>query len=123
MRHLIAPFARLAVVVALIFVMAGSGLGHRFAAPETDEALLAYVQAGGALDDLCGEGGLASHMGGQSCDACRLVDGAMVPPAEFVFAASIGQFIPSTELSATQVLACGAVDPSRPARAPPTFVI
>jgi hypothetical protein len=123
MRHLFAPFARLAVVIALTFAMAGSGLAHRFSAPEADEGLLAYVQAGGALADLCGEGGLASHLGGQSCDACRLVDCAMVPPAGLVFATSIGQFVLSANVPAAQVQASVVIDPSRPVRAPPAFLI
>ncbi|WP_227270201.1 hypothetical protein [Roseobacter weihaiensis] len=72
------PVLKLFTVLALVFAMSGVGFAHRTAVQELDPALQAYVQAGGALSDLCGD--LADGGTGPGiCEACLLVSSAMLP--------------------------------------------
>lgn len=81
---------KLFVVFAFAVAMAAVGFGHRgFNARAMDPAYIAFVAAGGTAQDLCeGHEALASgaghseHQAAGGCDACRLVDAAMVPAVE-----------------------------------------
>lgn len=109
-------FARFFVVFALIVAMATSGFAHKAVVSEIDDDLLSYVSAGGSLDDLCGEFGLTT---GQSCDACRLVDQADVPPVQAVLRGCIDVSVASRDVATQSFVASSGTDPARPVRAPP----
>ncbi|KMK68686.1 hypothetical protein [Puniceibacterium sp. IMCC21224] len=119
-RHIPGVLSRLFVLIAFV-AMASSGFAHRLSAPNLDPSLLAYVQVGGSLDDLCGESGDTSHSGSQNCDACRLVHAAVLAPVE----ADITRPILRSAASPCRVSAerppSGRIDLSRAARAPPTI--
>ncbi|MFV2054158.1 hypothetical protein [Aliiroseovarius sp. YM-037] len=72
-------FARLLVALALICGMATSGFAHRLGPPTLDAGLLAYLEAGGAFADLCGDPDDPLHPSGQVCEACRLIGAAVLP--------------------------------------------
>lgn len=116
MRDLISFFTRLFIVIALTFAMAGSSFAHRVAPSEIDESLLAYVAAGGALDDLCGG---SRSGGGETCDACRLVDGATLPTVSVTSPSEIHASLLQTRKRASVGPLIKVPNPSCLVRAPP----
>ncbi|PJI92480.1 hypothetical protein BC777_1332 [Yoonia maricola] len=118
MHRLIIPFARLFVILAIAVAMTGSGFGHRVAASEADESLLAYVAAGGALDDLCGQGGFGAG-GYDTCDACRLMDGAVVPVSGTAGLPAINASLLQGQIIAAVAPTAQVINLSCPVRAPP----
>lgn len=113
------PFARLTLVFALFVAMAGSGFAHRFATGGAQEALNAYLSAGGSYQDICGDGDTGRHEAGQTCDACRLVDSVALPPFSGTCAVPDGPMRAKGPAFAALPPHSVAVDPSRPVRAPP----
>lgn len=111
--------SRLFAIIAISVAMASSGFAHRIAPQDVDPDLIAFVQAGGSLQDLCAERDDAGFGGAQSCEACRLYATALVPPAASVCLTDLegGKtaqlIVPIDNQSAFEI------DPSRPARAPP----
>jgi len=108
--------ARFCLVLALLVALGASGFAHRAATPAPDEALLAYVQAGGSLSEICADEFEGGHA--EKCDACRLADCAAVPLLRG------GPY--RTERTATSAGPLAPipvrphfVDPSRLTRAPP----
>ncbi len=76
----IAPtLMRYLTVLALLVAFATAGLSHRAASQLPDPDLVAYVQAGGALSDICGGADGGAHPGASTCEACRLVGVAVLP--------------------------------------------
>ena len=69
---------RLLVVFALFCALANSGFAHRFVSQPFNPALAAFVNAGGSLDDICGDTEGSSHGNAQTCEACRLVNAAVL---------------------------------------------
>ena len=117
MRILSATFAKLTVVLALLIAMAGTGFAHRAIPLDVDEDLISYLAAGGTLAEICGDA--SGETVPQSCDACRLVDAAAVPPS-----VGDGTHLPITRPMAVVVPApiCASAslpDRTYPARAPP----
>jgi hypothetical protein len=82
--------------------MAGVGFAHRFATPDVDDSLLAYVAAGGG-----------------HCDACRLVYGAVVPSAAVLTPSEIDANLLQAERYAAPAPFAPAANPGCPVRAPP----
>jgi len=118
MRHSIDQFTKLCLTIAVLVAMTSVGFAHRVASPDVDEGLLAYVQAGGSLDDLCGGADFgAGH--GETCDACRLVDGAVVPLAGIDAVAQISPSQQQTQNNTPFAAFAQALNPSCPVRAPP----
>ncbi|MCR8726632.1 hypothetical protein [Frigidibacter sp. ROC022] len=119
MRRLLPLFPRLALVIVLSGALAGIGFAHRLGSQAFNPAVLAYVQAGGSLADICGGFGDSSVKSGRSCDACRLVHAVALPEIERVcldfYRSPIGR------ISAPRVQAEPSVwrDLSHPVRAPP----
>lgn len=111
--------SRLMVVAALLVALTGSAVAHRTQGPPATADLLAYVAAGGSLDDLCGGDDGSSGVGMAGCDACRLVDTAALPTATGT-GVSVASFSATSAVPAPHVVspAC-APDPSHPVRAPP----
>lgn len=72
-RRLSLPVFRLTVVLALVVALVGTSWAHRGLSVEITEDVLAYVAAGGSLEDICDSEGSA-EFAHQTCDACRLVD-------------------------------------------------
>src|SRR6056297_2860840 len=76
----IAPtLMRYLTVLALLVAFATAGLSHRAASQLPDPDLVAYVQAGGVLSDICGDADGGAHPGASTCEACRLVGVAVLP--------------------------------------------
>lgn len=69
----------LLIVAIFLAAMTTVGFAHRMSVQETDPDLLAYLAAGGALEDICGVLEDNPHGLSQSCEACRLVDTAEYP--------------------------------------------
>jgi hypothetical protein len=118
MRHFIHHFTKFCLTIAVLFAMTGIGFAHKVASPDIDESLLAYVQAGGALDDLCGDADFGEGHG-QSCEACRLVDGAVVPAFGVVAVSRIEPSPLETRYGKPFVAFAQTLNPSCPVRAPP----
>ncbi len=118
MRSLIDQFAKLCLTVAIFVAMASSGFAHRTASQPLDESLIAYVATGGALDDLCGDAGLGAS-GGTTCDACRLVDTAMVPPKGTLALTQTRPRFLGSPLNAMPAPINQVANPACPVRAPP----
>lgn len=119
MRHFIHQFTKLFLTIAVLVAMTGIGFAHRIApAADVDESLLAYVQAGGSLEDLCGDADFgAGHS--ETCEACRLVDGAVVPQAGTAAALQVAPSPQQKQNGAPFVAFAQAFNPSCPVRAPP----
>lgn len=120
-RRLSLPVFRLTVVLALLVALAGTSWAHRGPSVEITEDVLAYVAAGGSLDDLCGPEGDAAF-GHQTCDACRLSDavsfaGATDCPLPLVVLAEADVGLPD---GAQPYLSIH--DPVRQSRAPPRLI-
>jgi hypothetical protein len=111
--------SKLLVVFALICAMASSGFAHRFVSQSLDPALAAYVAAGGSLEDICGPTKGSSHQIAQSCEACRLVNAAVLPVHDPAGTALFGKLavvrvpVQETELRSAEL------DLSSAARGPP----
>lgn len=118
MHRLITLFARLFVVFAIAVAMTGSSFAHRVAAPQLDESLLAYVAAGGVLDEICGEAGFDAG-GAENCDACRLVDSTMLPANGAIRLADIDAHALQDYLQAVVSPVVQVTNPACPVRAPP----
>ncbi|MCK0097629.1 hypothetical protein MWU60_18795 [Yoonia sp. F2084L] len=118
MRGFIALFTRFFVVIALAFAMAGSSFAHRIAPSDIDESLLAYVAAGGVLDDLCGADGYGAG-NGETCDACRLVDSAVAPTAVATTPSDVDTSLLQTRKRVSVNPLIDVSNPSCPVRAPP----
>jgi hypothetical protein len=71
--------SRASVVAALLACLAAvlAGAAMPAAAP-VDPRLAAFLAAGGALDDICGEAGHGAP-GTRHCDACQLLGPALPP--------------------------------------------
>ncbi|WP_297780217.1 hypothetical protein [uncultured Roseovarius sp.] len=90
MRVSLSPFPRLILVFALSVAMAAVGFAHRGNDERSmDPDYLAFVAAGGTAQDLCedhvaqdGPSGHSKHQATNGCEACRLVDGVLMPSAE-----------------------------------------
>lgn len=111
--------SKLLVVLALICALAGSGFAHRVAEPSGEPALAAYVLAGGSLAELCGDVDGPRHDILQSCEACRLVNSAVLAEHDTVVASVVGK--PSRlEVSGHQsAFTATRLDQSRLVRGPP----
>ena len=71
---------RLILVAALLVAMGSVGFAHRSSVPEMDAELLAYLEAGGSLSDICGDLGEDGPGGAERCEACRLLSAFHLPP-------------------------------------------
>lgn len=118
MRHLAYQFSRLFLTFAVLVAMTGAGFAHRYASPEVDDSLLAYVAAGGALGDICNDTGQADAAGGH-CDACRLVYGAVVPSAAILAPSELEANLLQVAGYAAPAPFAPAANPACPVRAPP----
>ncbi len=114
------PLARLSLVLALVIALVASAWAHRGPAAGLSGDVLAYVAAGGSLDDLCTDGnGEVAH---DTCDACRLVDtvslagvGDCISPLATVAATGV-------DLPAVTPVSLPVLDPARLSRAPPRLI-
>ncbi len=117
-QSLLSAIGRMLIALVLIGAMAGTGFAHRTQAAD-DPDLLAFLETGAALTDICAHDGRAPHDAAMSCDACRLIGSAL-----------IARHQPIDPFCATHLILarCGlqgdlhlaaAFDLSRPVRAPP----
>lgn len=118
MQTLVHQLSRFFLTFAVLVAMAGTGFAHRVMAADVDDSLLAYVAAGGALADICGDTGHASNAAGP-CDACRLVDGAVVPAAAVVAPSEAHANLLQVAHLATSAPVATCANPACPVRAPP----
>lgn len=119
MRKTASYLSRLFAVIAVTLAMATSGFAHRVAAHEMDPALIAFVQAGGSLNELCGDLTDTQHNDGQLCEACRLYASISVPPVAFSVAAILNGRMIALTAAAVDIPITAVIDQSRPVRAPP----
>ncbi len=112
------PLAGLLLTLVLALGSAAQGFAYRYERPIRDPALLAYLQMGGSLDDLCSGG--ARHRG-IPCPGC-LIGPAILPaplvlphPAKTTLALSRPLGAPHAPLPAPR-------DPGHGVRAPPAAV-
>ncbi|MEP2781886.1 MAG: hypothetical protein ABJO67_20835 [Pseudoruegeria sp.] len=91
MSFLTAQKSKLFVVIALICAMASFGFAHRLVAEPVDSDMRAYIAAGGSLEDICGFTDAPSHQAAQSCEACRLVDAAVLSAYESACSTPVGK--------------------------------
>ena len=80
MRPLAHMMIRLTLLLGIALGLVGVGFAHRTAAP-IDPQLFAFMEVGGTLADLCDDGAPITHWGDGGCEACRLTDNALGPPA------------------------------------------
>ncbi|MEL6218796.1 MAG: hypothetical protein AAFR79_10060 [Pseudomonadota bacterium] len=76
MMRLFARLTRLIAVVAMAASLSALAYAHRAIPEPLPSDVVAYLQAGGSLSDICG---LAQDDGAENpaaCDACRITDGA-----------------------------------------------
>jgi hypothetical protein len=125
---IVASLSRIVLIVALTLGLGASGMGHgpghhapgdQGLTQQADPGILAYVQAGGSLDDLCAdpEGNAPARQG--DCPLCHVPgqgapqgpDGALRPAALVVIATVRA---PRESRAARMVL-----DPAHGLRAPP----
>ncbi len=109
---------RLLLLAALAVALVATGFANRVPATG-DDAVLAYVLAGGTLSDICGDAdgdGLPDH---GDCPACHIVGAAALPSADLglrdadlIFVAAI---VAPRESRAVRAV----LDPARGLRAPP----
>lgn len=108
---------RIALMLALTFALVGIGFAHRVP-HEADAGKVAFLLAGGTLDDVCHDGGDDGKATGD-CPACHLQAAMMVPDAtpsvraaDLVFVAKV---VAPRESRAARMVR----DPARGLRAPP----
>lgn len=95
MRVSLSLFPRFILVFALSVAMAAVGFAHRLDGSRSmDPDYLAFVAAGGSAQDLCEDhvaqghpSGHSKHQATNGCEACRLVDGMLLPSAEMPYTA------------------------------------
>ncbi len=120
-RRLSLPVFRLTVVLALVVALAGTAWAHRGPTIEITEDVLAYVAAGGSLDDLCGPEGNAAFAH-QTCDACRLVDAVSLAGASECILSRAVLAEAGVGLPAGSQTFPSIHDPVRQSRAPPRLI-
>jgi len=108
---------RIALMLALTFALVGIGFAHRLP-HEGDAGKLAFLMAGGTLDDVCHDGGDDGIAKGD-CPACHLQAAMILPEAlpsaraaDLVFVAKV---VAPRESRAARMVR----DPARGLRAPP----
>lgn len=121
------PALRQLLALVLAVALAMAALAHRAPASadsmQQQASLAAFLAAGGTLDDLCADHGPGRHLpahGADSCDACRLIGAALLPPAPAVpvlLSWSLGQ---ATLPAASGTIPARPFNPAAP-RAPPAL--
>lgn len=79
MRVIVSSFLRLALVFVFGCAMITMTLAHRTNVQVPDGDMLAFLQAGGTLAELCGSFGENGEGTTQDCEACRLIDTVAKP--------------------------------------------
>ncbi|MEM8536502.1 MAG: hypothetical protein AAGF56_01435 [Pseudomonadota bacterium] len=100
----------------LLLATTVSAVAHRAIPEQPDDDLIGYLAAGGTIADLCGD--TDAHHLARACDACRIVDHAMVPggATQTAFTCQLPARLALPDAPAFQRL---IGDPARTARAPP----
>lgn len=114
-----ASIFRLLISLALVVALATSGLGHRVSAQPQSPELASYIAAGGTLADLCGGQDGQPGLFASDCEACRLVNAAILNPPCTGAALVLSE--PARKLSfvAKTIQNTRPADPARQPRAPP----
>ncbi|WP_339636245.1 hypothetical protein [uncultured Sulfitobacter sp.] len=105
---------RVGLTLLLVLALASLPFAHRATAQvQQDPAFIAFIQAGGTLNDLC-DGPLESHYhAALDCEACRIANAVILPtPADVLLPGGRLRFA-----TPRAVRALGA--PRSPAGAPP----
>lgn len=120
MRSRLPPrFLGLAFLALAVLALA-TGMTARPVPSEMDLRLEAWVMAGGALDDLCGDHG-ADHGGGH-CPLCNLAAPAGLPPVTAHLLDAEQRILASIVLPQIRRAAGHARDPAIPKRGPPRLI-
>lgn len=112
-------FSRFFTSCALIIALAASGFAHASPRMASSPELLAYVAAGGSLDDLCGTVGEQDGAQTQKCEACRLIGAVVLPRDCHGVPILLSDQALKLSFVAKRVNHTRPLDPSRLTRAPP----
>lgn len=119
MRFHLNLLSRFFTTFTLIVAFAASGFAHSTIQTEMTPELAAYVANGGSLAELCGTSGRPDQRALAKCEACRLINAAILPTAD------LGVLDCSTVKTRNYLFiaqcahnAC-PLDPARLTRAPP----
>jgi hypothetical protein len=109
---------RMALLACLTLAIVATGFAHR-PPSSADAAMQAYILAGGAVTDLCGDAdgdGMPDH---GPCPACQITASADLPPP-LALVRDAGLVL-LAEISAPRArpMAARALDPAHGSRAPP----
>lgn len=110
---------KLFVTAMLVAALLTLGFAHRISLPETDPDLLAYLQAGGSLADICDASDDVPHGLNQNCEACRLVDAAACPAPSTTLRRDALVQIRQMRIIAQLRHHAKPLDPAQRTRAPP----
>ena len=110
------PRLRLFLVAVLALGLVVLGLAHR-APSQADEALAAYVMAGGDLAGLCDEGGKLDHA--RDCPACQITGSADLPGFVGLPRPAVHTVLLTLSLARDLGVTRPTLDPGHGLRAPP----
>ena len=111
--------ARSLVTATLFVAMTAVGMAHRTSSPPTDPDLIAFLDAGGTLDALCGLTGGTPHGLNQNCEACRLINAIACPPLSAMIYREAPARIQRMRVIAQLRHYAKPLDPAQLTRAPP----
>ena len=113
------PFLRPLLTLLLVLALASLPFGHRTTATAQDDpALIAFVEAGGTLADICDGPGEGLHAA-LDCEACRnMAGGVLASPVSLLISATLG--VPAhPDFPTVRPLPRGPAGFPPPPRAPP----
>ena len=118
MQRKIQLLCRMALLACLTLALVATGFAHRAPSSE-DAAMQAYVLAGGAVTDLCGDAdgdGMPDH---GSCPACQITASADLPPPPALIRDAGLMLLAEITAPRASTLAARVHDPAHSSRAPP----
>lgn len=119
MKRALQSIWQFGLLTFLVLTLVGAGVFHTGARSSVPSELAAYVAAGGALTDICGDMPEGDESGQFRCETCRLIGVALVPSALYSAALVCGVRTLRLQHVATQIHYAKPLDPSRLSRAPP----
>ncbi len=104
---------------AVIFALATFGFAHTSPSASASPEVAAYLAAGGALEDLCGNLGQQDDRQRDKCEACRLMGAVLVPQPGYGAPVLISGQTRVLTIIAKRRHHARPLDPARLTRAPP----
>ncbi|MEM6354137.1 MAG: hypothetical protein AAF844_00445 [Pseudomonadota bacterium] len=119
MLRVLARLSRLIAIVAMAASLSALAYAHRAIPAPLPSDVVAYLQAGGSLSDICG---LAQDDGAErpaACDACRITDGAALSGLGRGVTGMHDHATPARAFVAKEAHRRRPLDPARLTRGPP----